>query len=51
MYICSPNEIPFFTLKDMEIISGRKTPARKKPQALTPMADMGKLQPQARELE
>ena len=35
----------------MEIISGRKTPARKKPQALTPMADMGKLQPQARELE
>lgn len=35
----------------MEITSGRKTPTRKKAPSISPVIDMGRLQPQARELE
>ena len=35
----------------MEIISGRKTSTRKKNTSISPMVDLGKLQPQARDLE
>ena len=35
----------------MEIISGRKTSTRKKNTPISPMVDLGKLQPQARDLE